>query len=361
MADGPITYEGDDTSEHDERFRRQYALPGDRLRIKAETRVEGVVAADVAETIGTDPLTVSKTVLTGERPYVRPEYEFEGVEGRFNAAFFQHEKGEQGMHAVLQMRDSELWAVPIDIKFGNPEEGTPDVVSLTGPAREITGFAGRSTDEIHPDGLTGLRDEAAKDAFTADLYVRNATAFEDRTGPVEIVAMPMSYGALSDLQSAVATPAIDEAAFEKRVGEVVRDSEALLKAGGLEREDGSERTEITDLAGALDARRREPTMQNSGQVLDAANATLGMMDDVGQSGRPGWEKLAYSVEAAERAGDTLLKNRYADLGLTAAAARDMETLARQHDEAMDADAGRPGTPSPALKGAVLASQAGRGM
>jgi len=361
MADSPITYEGDDISEHDERFRKQYALPGDRLRLKPETRVEGVPAADVAETVGTDPLTVSKTVLTGERPYVRPEYEFEGVEGRFNAAFFQHEKGEKGMHAVLEMREGELWAVPIDIKFGNPEEGTKDVVSLTGPAREITGLAGRSTDEIHPDGFAGLRDEAAREAFTADLYVRNATSFEDRTGPVEIVAMPMSYGALSDLQSAVATPAIDEAAFQKRIGEVARDSEALLKAGGLEREDGGERSEITDLVGALDARRREPTMQNGGQVLDAANATLGMMDDVGQSGRPGWEKLAYSVEAAERAGDTLLKNRYADLGITAAAARDMESLAKQHDDAMDAGTARPNAPSAAVRGAALASQAGRGV
>jgi len=362
MADAPtITYEGDDTSEHDERFRRLYAMPGERLRVDPKARVEGVAGSTLGETIGTEPLTVSRTVMTGEQPYVRPEYEFEGVEGRFSAGLFQHEKGEQNMHAVLEMRDSEMWAVPIEIKFGNEAEGTKDVVTLQGPAREITGFTGRSTDQIHPEGLEGMRSEVANGSFTADLYVRNATTFEDSTGPVEVVAMPMSYGAPSELESAVAGPAIDAAAFEKRVGEVVRDSEALLRTGGLEHENGGERSEITDLVGALDARRREPTMQNSGHVLDAANATLGMMDDTGQSGRPGWDKLAYSVEAAERAGDTLLKNRYADLGLTAASARDMESLAKQHDDAVEAGTSKPNAPSPAIKGAVLASQAARSM
>lgn len=353
MADSPITYEGDDTSDHDERFRRQYALPGDRLRVDPEARVEGVEGAKLAETLGTDPLTVSKTVMTGEQPYVRPEYEFEGVDGRFSTRLFQHEKGEQSMHAVIMMRDEEMWAIPIDTKYGNSEEGTKDVVTQQGPAREITGFAGRMTDEIHPEGLEGMRAEVLGGGFTAELYVRNAKDFGDRTGPIDIVAMPMAYGGPSEMEAHVANVAIDQAAFDKRIGEVVRDSEQLLKSAGLEAPDGGERSEITDLVGAIDAHRRQPTPQNAGNVLDAAGATLGMMDDASLSSHPSFDRLATSVEAAERAGDTLLARRYSDLGMTAAAARDMESLARQHDDAMEA--GDKPRPTAAVAGAAMAA------
>lgn len=367
MADEPaITYEGIDHSEHDAQFRRDYALPGDRLRVDPSARIAGVDIRSLADTLGQEPLTVARTVLSGRdvegvlgtRTEVIPTYEFEGVEGRFSAKAFQHELGEGGAHSIVAVRDGEMWSVPM------ATNGKGEMTQAEGPAREIVGFAGKRLEDLHPEGVEGLKTEIGSEgrrAIIADVYHRNAVAFDDRTGPINVVAMPMIYGSPDDREMAIASPMIDAAAFEKRIGEVVRDSEALLRSGGLGHEDGRERSEVTDLVGALDARRREPTMQNSGHVLDAANATLGMLDDNGQSGRPGWEKLAYSVEAAERAGDTLLKGRYADLGITAAAARDMESLARQHDGAMDAAEPRPAAPSQAARGAALASQAGRGM
>lgn len=257
------------------------------------------------------------------------------------------------MHAVVVMRDEELWAVPVDIKYGNPEENTQDVATPEGPAREIVGLAGRMTDSIHPDGLEGLRAEALQGPFMADLYVRNATTFEDRTGPIDVVAMPMSYGAPFAQAAEVASAAIDEAAFNKRIGEVARDSEQLLRSGGLEAPDGGERSEITELVGALDAHRRQPTPERAGNLLDAAGATLGMLDDNALSSHPSFDRLATSVDAAERAGDALLKSRYSDLGLAPGVARDMEALARQHDAAMDV--GEKPRPTAAVAGATMAA------
>lgn len=367
MADSPaITYEGIDHSEHDAQFRRDYSLPGDRLRVDPSARITGVDTKELTDTLGTGVLTVSRTVMSGRdvdgimgtRTEVIPTYEFEGVEGRFSAKAFQHELGEGGAHAIVAVRDGELWSVPMSTN------GKGELTAVEGPPREITGFTGKHLADLHPDGVEGLKADISSEgnqAVIADVYHRNAVSFEDRTGPIEVVGMPMIYGAPSADEFAMASKAIDAAAFEKRVGEVVRDSEKLLQNGGLEHEDGRERTEITDLLGALDARRREPTMQNSGHVLDAAEATLGMMDDAGLSGRPAWDKLAYSVEAAGRAGDALLRSSYADLGLQPAAARQMESLARQHDDAMDAHSTKPSALNPAAKGAALASQAGRGM
>jgi hypothetical protein len=353
MADSPITYEGDDTRDHDERFRRLYAMPGDRLRVDPKARVEGTDGATVAETTGSEPLTVSKTVMTGEQGMVRPEYEFEGVKGRFNARFFQHELGEQGMYAVLAMRDSEMWAVPVDIQYAKEGDARGDVVTLQGPAREIVGFAGKMTDEIHPDGVEGMRKELGEGAFTGEIYVRNATSFEDKAGPVNIVAMPMSYGAPSERESAVAGAAIDAAVFEKRIDEVARDSAAVLKLGIASHVDGGEPSEVSELADALDARKREPSPRSSGRVLDAAEAMLGMLDDRSLSNSGAFEALSTSVDAAARPGDDVLRSRYADLGLQPAVARQMEALASQHDAAVgDSTSTRP---TAAVAGAAMAA------
>ncbi|MFZ3482035.1 hypothetical protein [Sphingomonas sp. 3-13AW] len=356
MADSPITYEGDDTSVHEATFVKHYALPGDKLRVDPRARIEGVNTQALVDDLGTDVLTVSKTVMKGEGAYVLPTYEFEGVEGRFNAKAFQHELGEAGMHGVIAMRDGEMWAVPMETKEGK-------LIAVEGPAREIVGLTGKLADEIHPEGLDGLRKELEEGAFQVDLYHRNATSFDDQTGPVNIVAMPMTYGRPADDELAIANRAIDTAVFEKRIGEVVRDSAALLKdlvqLGGGSHEDGRERSEITELVDALNARTRAPTVQNGGRVLDAAEATLGMLDDIGRSNSGDFDALATSVEAAGRAGDALLRSRYSDLGLEPAAARDMESLARAHDEAMDA--GQKAAPSTAVAGAAMAAMSQRGM
>ena len=366
MADAPtITYEGIDHSEHEAMFRKDYAMPGERLRVNPSAKIHDVDMKELETKLGTDALTISKTVMTGvhekdiiggERTMVIPTYEFEGVEGRYSAKAFQHELGESGAHAIVAVRDGEMWSVPMTTN------GKGEMTDVEGPAREIVGFTGRHLDNLHPEGVEGLKTEIGSEgnqAVIADVYSRNAVAFEDRTGPINVVAMPMVYGAPNEREMALASPAIDTAIFEKRIGEVARDSEALLRVGGMEDQDGRERSEITDLVDALDARKREPSMKNGGYVLDAANATLGMMDDNSMSSRPVFDKLAYSVEAAERAGDAVLRHRYADLGLEPAVARQMEALSKQHDEAMDAP--KPSAPNQAARGAAMASQAGRGV
>lgn len=362
MADEPaITYEGIEHSEHDAMFRKAYALPGERLRVDPAARILTIDVKEIEAVLGREPLTVSKTVMSGiddggTRSSVIPEYEFEGVEGRFHAKAFQHEKGESGMHAVVAMRDGEMWTVPMDENDGGK------ILAPNAVAREIVGFAGRNQDDIHPEGLDGLKKELSSNenpTMLADVYHRNAVAFGDRTGPIEVVAMPMVYGAPEEAQTRAAGMLIDQAVFEKRINEVSRNADGVLRKGGLETADGHEPPEVTEMLDALQARSKEPSPRNSGAVLDAAEAMLGMMDDRSLSRGKDFDDLSRSVDAAGRAGDAVLRNRYSDLGLEPAAARDMESLARQHDAAMDAGTTKadqtPSRPSAASIGAASAA------
>ena len=367
MADEPaITYEGphaDQFSKDDETTRKLYSLPGDRLRVDPSVRLSGVDVEEVAKNLGQEVLTVSKTILETEQGsvYVTPRYEFEGIEGRFSTKMFQHEKGEGGAHSMVAMRDGEMWMVPLD------ENNEGKILAPDAVAREVVGFTGKMQDSIHPEGMTGMKEEVAsnKDAvMLADVYYRNVVAFGDKTGPVEIVGMPMAYGEPDKAQLDGSRGLIDEAVFEKRIGEVARDADNVLRKGGLETADGREPYEVTEMVDALQARTTTPSPRNSGAVLDAAEAMLGMMYDRSLSRGKEFDDLSRSVEAAGKAGDEVLRSRYSDIGLEPAAAKDIESLARRHDAAMDAGDTKtestPSRPSAASIGAASAAMMQQG-
>lgn len=210
MADQGITYEGVSMREHDEQFRRNYYLPGESVRLDEKVRVHGIDRDALAETLGREPLTITKTIATGDEvdngmggktPSILVEYEFEGHEGRHNAKSFQNELGHEHMYGIVMAREDKLWLVPM------PEDLAPDPMA-TGPAREIVGVTGRGTDElVHPEGLSGLTSEASSSPLSGEFHYQPAS-FGAAEGNVMIYAIPWMGGA-SPGEEAAAVRAID--------------------------------------------------------------------------------------------------------------------------------------------------------
>ena len=359
MAEAQITYEGIDHSEHDAMFRRDYALPGDKIRVDPSARIVGVDMKEIEGKLGLDVLTVSKTIMTGQheedivggtRTSVIPRYEFEGVEGRFPAKAFQPELGAISALGVLAVQDGRLWAVPMN------SNGQGDVESVKGPAREVVGFAGKHQDQLDPEGLPGMKAHIGDQPQLGEFYYQSATSFEDQVGPVNLLAAPWMSNA-DTKEAALATRAINLAVFEQSIDDVVVKSQDILRQHNSW--EGQEPGEVNDLLNAIHDRTKEPSARNSGGVLDAAEAMLGMLDDRSLSNSKSFDALATSVDQAGKAADRVLSEQYADLGITPAAARQMEALTREHDKAIeDLESSKP---SLANKGAAMAAMAGRGV
>lgn len=222
-----ITYEGVDASDQDEKMRRDYRLPGEKVSIAVKEN--GVKAIDPSMGLGDEPLTVSKLVIRGklmdmggEKPanVFVPEYEFEGREGRHPANSFHSENGQEHGYGVVLKRDDRVFFTPLT-EYGDRENPS---YAPTGVSREIVGDAGRSTFHyVHPEGFKGLsgqltpESDATRDPhsdkgpmvgeFSFDTDVRGAEA-----GPIRIAGIPWS-----------SRPSAEELqAAERQVDELIR-------------------------------------------------------------------------------------------------------------------------------------------
>lgn len=313
MGIGPeITYKGIDLSERDADFRKGYMLPGDRARFDSGSRVSGVDPHDVANKVGWEPVTISKSIITGiernngvggKNTMIKPEYEFEGIEGRFAAASFHEEAGRDHMYGVVALRDDRMWAVPLSTNFmADSREALPEV---TGSAREIVAFVGKNVDQLHPDGLEGMKGMLADGAIAGEFTLQPIKGYGDVHGPVGLMHSPWS-SQTDPREMQVANKAIDQAVAHESLDAVVETSRALLKVTPLTHEDGRERAEPAELQDAI----RERGFNRNGHVtqnlLDAAIDVLQSVDDRGASGGKEYAALANSVETAVKAVDGVL-------------------------------------------------------
>ena len=215
-----IVYEGIDVSDHDERFRRDHRLPGEKVSIAM--RDDGHPAIDASAGLGDEPLVVSGLFVRGERHLstvaYTAEYEFEGHEGRHDAGKFHAENGQDHAYGVLMMRDERMFLVPLTLRIDG--EGN-EVPFPAGATREAVGGAGRSTfRHLHPDGFQGLVKAITPDGMGPDAFgtergpIVGDINFDtmskgDRDGPVRLAGMGWSSEP-SDRELETATRQIDE-------------------------------------------------------------------------------------------------------------------------------------------------------
>lgn len=212
-----VSYEGtgiEKLREEDQRWRDDLYLPGDRVRINDQVRVVGVDRDALHERFGAEPLEVERTIVRGDTrsnglggtyDAAFPEYEFKGHDGRFPAAQFQHERGDEHHYGAMVMKDERLWLVPMSENLDKPE--------VTGAAREVTSTIGSV------EGMKSLEEAKAffrDDAASGEFVVR-PEAFGQKTGPVELVAVPWMSG-LSETERALAGRAIEQAERGDRPG-----------------------------------------------------------------------------------------------------------------------------------------------
>lgn len=182
-------------------------MPGDRVRFDDKVNIREVDKDAIALTLGLEPLEIRATIVEGtthsngmggESPAVRPSYEFVGHEGRFPAGQFQHERGEDHVYAVVEMRDDRVWLVPMDPKTDPDREPAVAV----GAAREITAsLVGDSP------ALEGFKDEL-KDGPVSGEFVIRPEAYGRTEGPVELVVVPWMSKAW-DSEAQVASKVVD--------------------------------------------------------------------------------------------------------------------------------------------------------
>lgn len=239
-----ITYEGVDASDQDEKMRRDYRLPGEKVSIAV--RENGSKAIDPSLGLGDEPLTVSNLIIRGklmdmggEKPanVFVPEYEFEGREGRHPANSFHSENGQAHAFGVVLKRDDRVFLTPLT-EYGDPDNPS---YGPTGVSREIVGDAGRSTFHyVHPEGFKGLSEQLTPESdatrdphsdkgpmvgeFSFDTDVRGAEA-----GPIRIAGIPWS-GKPTDQQLQAAERQVDELIRSERHAALTSEIQAASDA-----------------------------------------------------------------------------------------------------------------------------------
>jgi hypothetical protein len=184
---------------------------GDKVRL-----AEGPTGDKYQTEFLDDVMTIKQTVVVGgvqsngmggTYPVMTPQYEFEGINGRWPAVAFQHERGDEHAVAVIMERHDRLWMVPLteEAARGNEVEVLP--------AREI-----KKTDfPLSMDGYDAneLKKEAAEKPIMGEFTFRPIDGYKKETGPVELSFIPWSSGA-SEAEVEKAAKSIDNVVAEER-------------------------------------------------------------------------------------------------------------------------------------------------
>lgn len=225
LAARKVTYVGVDEKEA-LRFGEDMFLPGDAVRLDPTRRVVDFDHETAKAKLGGDPLIVTKSIVEGvdipngmggTAKGVRMSYELGGVEGRFPAQVFQHERGENHEYGVLMMEKERLWFVPMD--------GKAEPTRAVGAAREVTA----AVESRHVGSLDTMRDMVRGEPAAGE-FVTVPEAFGRREGPVELVGSPWMANA-SDEEVRVARGAIQEAAREAPSAAVSAARQAAVSMG----------------------------------------------------------------------------------------------------------------------------------
>ena len=203
QAERRIAYEGIDTSDQDSRWRENLHLPGDLVRVDPSRRIVGVDHDALAQRVGSEPLEIARTVvegverdntLGGKYQAALEHYEFKGLEGRFPAGAFQHERGEEHRYGVLLAEGEKLWFVPMSDDMDAPKPA--------GAPREVVS----AVESSHVGSFDTMRD-MVKDEPAAGEFVLRPEAFGRTEGPVELVGAPWMSSAGAE-ESALARAAV---------------------------------------------------------------------------------------------------------------------------------------------------------
>lgn len=225
----PLQYEGLDMSEHDLQWRKSMDGVGEKVRLRNDLpdRSENDVAP---EAFAGRELTISKAIVRsyetsdgfgGTRNAAALEYEFEGETGRHNANQFIEAAGRDHSFGVMMVKDDRLWLTPIDIEdYENPK--------LDGPAREIVGYAGKSTADQDPEGIDGIKKEILSEGPSAGEYYHRPQNGYNAPGPIELYSSPWQSGA-DEKQILIA-----EAAIKDAIAQEGKAPERILSKGPVE-------------------------------------------------------------------------------------------------------------------------------
>lgn len=197
LLDRTVTFENVSESHRNFVHHDGYLLPGDKVRLDPNRKIENIGDDEYEGRLGFGPLEISRTIITGKSTasddgiegngyfYYIPSYELKGHEGRFHAEKFQHENGEDHVLAALIHHENKFWLVP--------GETDSEGFFPTKTAREVD-F------RLFPE-TSSLSDDIKKEGVLGEFAIINKS-FGDTKGAVDLVAIPwMSSLSDSELMS----------------------------------------------------------------------------------------------------------------------------------------------------------------
>lgn len=117
-TDHDITYEGESGMGYESKWHALMHMPGEKVRIDENSRF---FDPESLPPFRYEATTISKAIVVGENnpTHHEPEridfkiqYEFEGVDGRYDARQFMEEGGREHLHGVLLIDKGEMWLTP---------------------------------------------------------------------------------------------------------------------------------------------------------------------------------------------------------------------------------------------------------
>ena len=168
ITDHDITYEGEDGSEMEAKWRETMQLPGQRVRFNENSLHSD---PDSPPPFGNDPVSVKRAIVTSTSAPtdLNPEglkyekhYEFEGIEGRWNADQFMEEGGRESIQGVLSIENDAMWITPFAAEDINRFYEYGEVPYPDGASMRIGSFSENSSYELREDNLLPFSDSEAK-------------------------------------------------------------------------------------------------------------------------------------------------------------------------------------------------------
>jgi hypothetical protein len=191
--------------------------PGDKVRLALNNLGE-----DLKGHFMDDVLTIDKTIIKGdkesdgiggERDVIIPQYEFKGVTGRYSAAAFQHERGDEHATAIVLEKNDRLWMIPFtDYNFDDENRiklHEPREIQKADFPKSMEGF-----------GFAELKEDA-KTPMMGEFTYRPLNGYGDDKGPVELAYIPWR-ASVSEADQAKAHAIIDNRLAEEQHGLATR-------------------------------------------------------------------------------------------------------------------------------------------